>query len=192
VCLLVVVVKTNNNNNNNNGVVSNPREQQRQRQQLGGGILSTPQVTLVNASPLQATKAIGSISMPNGSPWCPNNAPAVWVVGHDPYDAPYCLTQQQQQQQQNTTTTTNKWMRSTTIRLDLNDALNAQDGNNTNIDRHDCVLMDVNHDGRQDGTYTCGKTRESRNREYCITCEFDARHTHIHIYTQLTLNTISL
>ena len=100
-----------------------------------------PKVTLLNTSPtVIATFAIGSISMPEGSPWCPGDRAAYWVLGHDPNDRPYCQD------------ANGEWSISTTIVLDKIDELNAVDSNN--IDRHDCVLMDVNLDGLNDSKYT--------------------------------------
>lgn len=87
-----------------------------------------------------ARKVFGSVSAPEGSPWC-QGRPMYWLVGHQrTKESPFCLTDQ-------------GWERNALIELDRNDALNDVDGP-TNLDRHDCTRIDADGDGVLD--LVCG------------------------------------
>lgn len=104
-----------------------------------------PQVTI--AQKLPATKALGSLSMPEGSPWCDPGQRMIWMVGHQALnESPMCEKGPGQ------------WRRNDKVVLDQQDALNARDGD-VNIDRHACVAMDVNKDGLLD--IVCGVGADS-------------------------------
>jgi len=87
-----------------------------------------PKVTV-----LERSKVIGSISMSTGSPWCPGRPkksakqPMIWLVGHQTPERPVCYN-----------ATGDRW--------ELNDAVKLQN----DVDRHDCVHLDVNNDGLED------------------------------------------
>lgn len=88
---------------------------------LARGIFQ-PKVTRIEKN--GATKAIGSISMATGSPWCKNGRPMLWLVGHQTPDYPWCLDPD------------GTWRR------------NFKSGfTKERVDRHDCVHLDVNKDG---------------------------------------------
>lgn len=92
-----------------------------------------PQVLAVELKPRRAFSTIAAQS----SIWC-DGKQMVWPVGHQPTDErPYCRNG-------NSFTPTTKF-----ASLDTNDVLNEKDGT-TRIDRHTCVLMDVNRDGLDD------------------------------------------
>jgi len=94
-----------------------------------------PRVTVVESAP--ARRAIGSVSMPQGSPWC-NGRPTYWLVGHDNTpETPWCLQAD------------GRWTQPRIAVLDRTDALNSPDGR-TPIDRHGCVAIDFNDDGVAD------------------------------------------
>lgn len=98
------------------------------------GVNFQPQVTVVESAP--ETKSFGSLSLPYGSKWC-DGKPTYWMIGHQKDDEePLCEVEP------------GKWERLGKAILDVNDELNAEDSNA--IDRHDCVTMDVNHDGAED------------------------------------------
>lgn len=96
--------------------------------------------TIITVESHPARKVFGSVSAPEGSPWC-EGRPMYWLVGHQPTnESPFCLTE-------------NGWKRNDLIELDSNDALNDIDGPK-NIDRHDCTRIDANGDGVLD--LVCG------------------------------------
>jgi len=90
-----------------------------------------PKITRVEHG--AATKAIGSVSMARSSPWCPNGGPMVWLVGHQPYEQPWCYDSKRGEW----TNTTSKARLATNTR-------------ELRIDRHDCVTLDANADGVDD------------------------------------------
>lgn len=97
---------------------------------LSGSSLD-PKVTIVEKNP--ATRVVGSLSMPEGSIWC-DGKPTYWLVGHQKYnDTPSCLNDD------------GEWEQPFHAVLDWYDDLNED-----HIDRHDCVHIDVNHDGLPD------------------------------------------
>jgi FG-GAP-like repeat len=88
-----------------------------------------------------ARHVFGSVSAPEGSPWC-QGRPMYWLVGHQTdAESPYCLSD------------AGHWVRNPLVVLDSNDPLNDIDGPNC-IDRHDCTAVDVNGDGMKD--LVCG------------------------------------
>ncbi|UHD14505.1 FG-GAP repeat domain-containing protein [Thiocapsa bogorovii] len=94
-----------------------------------------PWVTVVESAP--ARRVIGSVSMPEGSPWC-DGKPTYWLVGHDNTpETPWC-------QQSD-----GSWTQPGIAVLDTTDSLNAIDGPD-NIDRHDCASLDINDDAFPD------------------------------------------
>jgi FG-GAP-like repeat len=116
-----------------------------------------PKVVLtVEANPSQ--RIFGSLSLANGSSWC-NGKPTFWLVGHQIFDeTPWCLDPPQRNVN-NTSYTRNsflgfdystngtKFSRPRRVVLDTVDVMN---GASRGIDRHDCAVMDVNHDGKLD------------------------------------------
>lgn len=96
-----------------------------------------PIVTVVEKNP--ATQVAGSLSMPEGSPWC-DGRPTYWPVGHQMLnDTPSCLNEN------------GEWEKPFKAVLDQRDDLNFG-----GIDRHDCVHLDVNYDGLPDVQCTVG------------------------------------
>ena len=99
-------------------------------------------------------RRVGLVSMPFGSPWC-NGKPAVWMIGHQPghQERPWCLTTADNDKTvdyYDYDYTNSTWQLSTTTVLERQDDLNAENakrGWRSNIDRHDCIVMDVNFDG---------------------------------------------
>jgi hypothetical protein len=76
-----------------------------------------------------------------GTPWC-DGGPTFWVTGHQKYDeSPFCLYD-------------GRWTLNNNTALDSEDVLNL----NT-IDRHFCVTMDVNRDGRDDVLCNVGASK---------------------------------
>ncbi len=105
-------------------------------------------VLTVDAHP--ATLLYGSLSMPQGSPWC-NGMPTFWMVGHQAFnETPWCLVPKD-----GTTSFSNynfanaTFVQPKTVVLDVNDANNAQKGR-LSLDRHDCIAIDLNKDGVPD------------------------------------------
>lgn len=50
------------------------------------------QPTIITLEKLPSRKVWGSISLPEGSPWC-DGKPAYWLVGHQPtHESPWCLS----------------------------------------------------------------------------------------------------
>lgn len=94
-----------------------------------------PKVSVILKNP--ATKLLGSLSMPTGSPWCSTGQRMVWLVGHKLGDAPWCENAE------------GVWAQSSKAIFDDNDVLNTGDGDPV-IDRHDCVALKVNNDDRLD------------------------------------------
>lgn len=90
-----------------------------------------PKVTVVDQHP--ATMLLGSISDPLGTPWC-EGRPTVWFVGHERNDSAYCLEDD------------GSWQRTATCAFEWDDPRPWRQ----NLDRHDCVSMDVNADGITD------------------------------------------
>jgi len=114
---------------------------------------------VVTIEKLPARKVFGSISLPKGSPWC-DGKPTYWLVGHQPTnESPWCLVSND-----GTTDFTNYnytdslWQMSSVAVLDTQDELNTKDGP-TNLDRHDCAIMDVNKDGEPDVLCGVGANR---------------------------------
>jgi len=96
-------------------------------------------------NPAYGSRAVGSIALPGGSPWCPNNSPTLWYTGHQAREHPWCLVQEDGSERTETTVEkTAKWKRSKT-KLNLNDKMNRRDGK-WNLDRHACVAMDGMYD----------------------------------------------
>jgi hypothetical protein len=102
-------------------------------------------------------KQLGSLSLPFGSPWC-NGKPTFWLVGHQPGDTerPWCLDIPINPCEISANEsfvgydyTKSQWKLSPNTVMDRQDPLNEPDGPR-NIDRHDCVTMDVNKDGAPD------------------------------------------
>lgn len=91
--------------------------------------LHVPDVTVIERNPVQ--RVFGSLSMPEGSPWC-HGQPTYWLVGHQSHDeSPYCYNGVH-------------WLQNSPAVLDTNDLLNQRDTNR--IDRHQCVSFDINRD----------------------------------------------
>lgn len=114
-----------------------------------------PQVIPVEVN--HARKQLGSISMPFGSAWC-DGSPAYWLIGHQPGDTerPWCLvTDSGETDFSDYDYTDSKWQLSSNTVMDRQDPLNMQDDGLRNMDRHDCVVMDVNFDGHADDV-VCG------------------------------------
>lgn len=112
-----------------------------------------------NYIPIEATvarKQLGSVSLPLGSPWC-DGKPVFWLVGHQPGDTerPWCLEVNNDQggDFMDYDYTNSTWKLSPSTVMDRQDILNEQDGPR-NIDRHDCVTIDVNFDETMD--VVCG------------------------------------
>ena len=113
--------------------------------------------TIVTIEALPARRQLGSISMPEGSPWC-DGKPTYWLVGHQgDYESPWCLVVSNSSS--NSSSQSNDfsdyydysgstWEMSTVAILDVTDELNS-DGKRY-IDRHDCAIMDVNQDNVPD------------------------------------------
>uniref|UniRef100_A0A7S3L124 FG-GAP repeat protein n=1 Tax=Amphora coffeiformis TaxID=265554 RepID=A0A7S3L124_9STRA len=98
-------------------------------------------------------RRLGSTSMPFGSPWC-DGKPAVWMIGHQPghQERPWCLTSANDDETDfvDYDFANSTWQLSETTVLERQDPLNAENakrGWRSNIDRHDCIVMDVNFDG---------------------------------------------
>jgi hypothetical protein len=107
-----------------------------------------PAVTVVESAP--ARKAHGSLSMPEGSPWCLGR-PTYWLVGHDNTpETPWC-------QQPD-----GAWVQPGIAALDKTDPLNAVDGPR-HIDRHDCARIDANADGLPDIVCVVGANKGTGN-----------------------------
>jgi len=117
-----------------------------------------PEVITVEEAP--AVRAMASISLPLGSPWC-DGKPTYWLVGHQAdNESPQCLVTND-----DTTTdfanynyTGSQWLPSSVAVLDLQDELNADDGRYS-VDRHGCSLMDVNNDDVPDVLCGVGANR---------------------------------
>lgn len=90
-----------------------------------------PNVTHVEWDPQQMS--YGSISLPEGSPWCGGNS-TVWSVAHQKQETPWCLDHE-----------TGVWSRPGIAMLDDFDLLDGK-----GVDRHDCTTLDVNKDGLVD------------------------------------------
>lgn len=101
-----------------------------------------------------ARKVLGSISLPEGSPWC-DGKPTYWLIGHQPKDeSPWCLANDNSTANfSNYNYTFSQWEMSSVAILDTQDELNVIDGPR-NLDRHDCTLVDANDDGLPD--VVCG------------------------------------
>lgn len=95
-----------------------------------------PKITIVERRPQRMN--YGSISLPQGSPWCHGNA-TFWLVGHQLDETPYCYDAELK-----------NWTTPMIAVLDRQDSLNDLDAHPPNIDRHDCTLVDVNKDGLPD------------------------------------------
>jgi len=97
-----------------------------------------PRIFRVGTSPWRGERALGSLNMPEGSPWCGTGSKTFWFVGHElRNERAWCQPQNG-----------GKWFRSR-VELDYSDALNENTGRN-HIDRHACVHVDVNRDGLPD------------------------------------------
>lgn len=88
------------------------------------------------------TRTFGSLSMPAGSPWC-GGKPTYWLVGHEKGEHPWCKE------------TNGSWTSDRRAELDITDPknmlrLSGISMNPANIDRHDCVHLDVNKDSIPD------------------------------------------
>lgn len=95
-----------------------------------------PNVTVVEGQPQRMV--YGSISMPQGSPWCHGDS-TYWLVGHQLGETPQCYDLE-----------TNTWTTPMIAYMDLKDDLNDLDSHPPNIDRHDCTTFDLNRDGMPD------------------------------------------
>jgi hypothetical protein len=94
-----------------------------------------PAFTLANSLPI-----VGAFRLA-GTPWC-DGGPTFWVTGHQKIDeSPFCLYD-------------GRWTLNNNTALDSEDVLNL----NT-IDRHYCVTMDVNRDGRDDVLCNVGASK---------------------------------
>jgi len=114
---------------------------------------------VVTVEKLPATKLLGSISMPEGSPWC-GGRPAYWLVGHQPEDTPWCLvTDGTTMDFTEYDYTGSQWVKDSVAVFDRQDELNVVDGR-TNIDRHDCVTLDINQDNVTDILCGVGANKE--------------------------------
>lgn len=118
----------------------------------GSSPLDRFQPNVIGVEVDQSHRRLGSTSMPFGSPWC-NGKPAVWMIGHQPghQERPWCLTSDSETTDFHDYDYRNStWQLSPTTVLQRQDPLNAENarrGWNSNIDRHDCVVLDVNFDG---------------------------------------------
>ena len=82
-----------------------------------------------------------SIWLPAGTEWC-DGGPTFWVTGHQKIDeSPFCLND-------------GEWVLNNVTYLDSADVLNLD-----KIDRHYCVTMDVNRDGREDVLCNVGASK---------------------------------
>lgn len=95
-----------------------------------------PNVTVVEDSPQRMV--YGSISSPEGSPWCGGNA-TFWMVGHQLDETPHCYNAE-----------LDNWTTPEIAIMDNNDELNDLDATPDHIDRHDCTTLDVDKDGLLD------------------------------------------
>lgn len=110
--------------------------------------LSIQPKSIVTVESHPARKVMGSISHPEGSPWC-FGRPTYWLVGHQTFDeSPWCLDEKPFDDYANST-----WKLSSPAVLDARDELNHLDGPNT-IDRHDCTTLDIDGSGSLD--IVCG------------------------------------
>lgn len=98
--------------------------------------LMQPKITVIEQLPQRMN--YGSLSSPEGSPWCGGNA-TIWLVGHQLDESPYCYDAE-----------IGNWTMPFLSVLDLTDELNDLDAHPPNIDRHDCTTLDVNKDGLLD------------------------------------------
>jgi hypothetical protein len=99
-----------------------------------------PRVTAVESLPAQ--RGFASLSQPRGSVWC-SGKPSIWITGHQKYkESPYCET------------SPGVWRANATVHLDIEDEMNG-----IGIDRHYCVLIDVNRDGLPDVICGVGATK---------------------------------
>ncbi len=95
-----------------------------------------PNITIIERRPQRMS--YGSISFPEGSPWCHGNA-TFWLIGHQLDETPYCYNSEM-----------NNWTTPEIAVLDRKDDLNDLDSHPLNIDRHDCTSLDINKDGLTD------------------------------------------
>jgi len=128
-------------------------EQSGQRQQQKPTVSLQPEVTRIE-SRAGASKVIGLIQMPNGSPWC-GGRPTIWPVGHQTPEMPSCYWPKTKLVTSDTATGNDEdendggggtWVRdnrATLARKQSDDRTNTKSG----VDRHDCVALDVNGDG---------------------------------------------
>ena len=112
--------------------------------------------TIVTVEQLPARRQLGSLSLPQGSPWC-DGKPTYWLVGHQgDHESPWCLQVSNDTSLDFTNSYYNysgsTWALSPVAVLDTKDALN--DDGKRHIDRHDCAVMDVNRDNVSD--VVCG------------------------------------
>lgn len=108
---------------------------ERELQELRVSLLQ-PKVTVVESQPQR--NVFGSISLPEGSPWCDGNM-TFWLVGHHLNETPHCYDAE-----------LDTWTTPEIAMMDLNDELNDLDARPPHIDRHDCSTLDVNKDGLPD------------------------------------------
>jgi len=86
-----------------------------------------------------ASAVIGSVSMYEGSPWCPDDAPMYWLVGHQHMEHPWCYDRQD-----------GGWKNSSKAVLEIRYKQFPKGIKVDPVDRHDCVTTDVNKDGLVD------------------------------------------
>ena len=94
----------------------------------------------------EGTLVVGSLSDAGGTPWC-NGRPTYWLLGHQPEnEAPFCFDAHEKQ-----------WFPRYESSLDTidkdddNKQIDLRSNKKTpNLDRHDCVKLDVNGDNIDD------------------------------------------
>lgn len=115
-------------------------------------VIDTTSLKIANGAPIgcsergEGTRVVGSLSDAEGTPWC-NGRPTFWLVGHQPEnEAPFCFDENSK-----------KWSPRYEASLDTidedndNKRIDARYNKETpNIDRHDCVKLDVNGDHLDD------------------------------------------
>lgn len=88
-----------------------------------------PKVTVVERFPTR--RVFGSLSLPDGSPWCAGQ-PTYWLVGHQSQgERPSCWNR-------------THWLHNSPAVMEVSDIWNSVDS--PHIDRHECVAMHVNND----------------------------------------------
>lgn len=91
-----------------------------------------PNIRIIEEQP--QWRSYGSISMPEGSPWCGGNK-TYWLTGHQKNETPFCYDAE-----------LDNWTQPKLVVLDLKDPKDLP----LYIDRHGCTTLDVNRDGLPD------------------------------------------